>query len=78
MADAQVRPINGILDKRQGRHASTTQVTNTFINNTKDIASMITRLKAISSTTYTDARLAAMTPNDMIYAIRLNDEAGGI
>lgn len=78
MADAQVRPITGILDKRQGRSADTTQVSNTFANNIKDVASLKARLTAINATSYTPARLATMTVNDMIYAIRLNDEAGSI
>jgi hypothetical protein len=78
MADAQVRPLTGILDKRQGRSAATTQVTNTFANNVKDIASMRARLTAISGTTYTTARLDTMTANDMMYAIRVNDEPTSI
>lgn len=45
--------------------------------NFKDIAAMRTRLTAISATTFTAARLDAMTKNDMVYALRLNDEAAG-
>lgn len=78
MADAQVRNIGGHLDKRQGRSAPTTQVSNTFVNNTKDVASMKARLTAINPTSYSPERLATMTDNDMKYAIRLNDEAGSI
>lgn len=37
-----------------------------------------TRLKAISGTTYTDARLDQMTFNDMVYAIRVNDAPGSL
>lgn len=43
-----------------------------------DIAALRARLAAISGTTYTAARLNAMTMNDMIYAVRLNDSPGTI
>lgn len=78
MADAQVRNILGQVDKRQGRSTQSTQVTNTLVNNVKDIASMRARLTAINPTSYTTARLDTMTANDMLYAIRLNDDAGAI
>lgn len=78
MADAQVRNLLGVADKRQGRSSSSTQVTNTLANNLKDVASMRARLTAISATSYTPARLDTMTANDMAYAIRLNDDPGGI
>ncbi len=37
-----------------------------------------TRLKAISGTSYSDARLDLMTENDMIYALRVHDAAGSL
>lgn len=42
------------------------------------IDSMRTRLTAISATTYSAAQLDLMTMNDMIYAIRVNDQLGSI
>lgn len=68
----------GFKDKRQGRSSDTTQLSPTTVANLKDTASRRARLAAISSTTYTPAVLDAMTDNDMLYAIRLNDEAGSI
>lgn len=48
------------------------------MDNTDTIASMKTRLAAISGTTYTAAVLNTMTYNDMVYAIRLNDFASTV
>lgn len=42
------------------------------------IDAMRVRLQAISATTYSDAELDKMTVNDMIYAIRVNDQPGSI
>lgn len=42
------------------------------------IAAMKTRLNAISATSYTAERLATMSYNDMVYAIRLADHAGSM
>lgn len=41
-------------------------------------AALDARLTAISATTYTAARLASMTTNDKVYAVRLNDDANTI
>ena len=46
--------------------------------NYASITAMRTRLNAISATTYTAARMDAMTHNDMIYAIRQSDDLAGI
>ena len=45
---------------------------------TMSIEAMRARLKAISAANYTDARLNAMTMNDMVYAIRLADRPDSI
>lgn len=37
-----------------------------------------TRLAAINGGYYTAAKLNNMTKNDMVYAVRLNDDAGSI
>ena len=42
------------------------------VNNLSSVSLLRTRLKALSGTTYTDARLDAMTRNDMVYALRLS------
>ena len=42
------------------------------------IDSMRARLNAISSTSYSAARLNAMTTNDMMYALRVHDNMLGV
>ena len=78
MADAQVRNLLGTADKRNGRANSSTSIGSTPHANLKDVASMKARLTAINATTYTPERLNTMTYNDLIYAIRLNDEPTSI
>lgn len=43
--------------------------------NYASVSAMRTRLAAINGTYYTSARLDQMTVNDMVYAIRVNDDA---
>lgn len=76
MANLDVGNRQKIVDKRMGRGTAATVLTSDA--NTKDITAMRARLTAISATTNTAARLNAMTENDMLYAIRLNDDAAGI
>ena len=78
MTDAQVRNLLGTADKRNGRANSRTSIGSTPHANLKDVASMKARLTAINATTYTPERLNTMTYNDLIYAIRLNDEPTSI
>ncbi len=46
--------------------------------NYASINAMRTRLAAISGTTYTAAVLDQMSVNDMVYALRMNDDPGTI
>lgn len=46
--------------------------------NYTSISAMRTRLAAISGTTYTTAVLDQMSVNDMVYALRVNDDPGTI
>lgn len=48
------------------------------IDTTDNIAAMKTRLAAIDAGFYTTARLNTMTFNDMVFAIRTNDNASTI
>lgn len=48
------------------------------IDNADNITALRARLQAISATTYSDAELDKMTLNDMIYAVRVNDNASTI
>lgn len=63
-------------DKRQSQGSGGSSIS--APTDFQSVTSMRTRLNAISSTTYTAARLNTMTVNDMVYALRLSDEAGGI
>lgn len=71
MASAQSGNRLRVIDKRLSTSLGTDA-------NFKDISAMRTRLAAISGTTFTAARLEAMTKNDMVYALRANDEAAGL
>lgn len=77
MADAQMGPVNTrFVDKRRGR--SHDGVALTEAANYGKVSDLKTRLTAISATKYSAARLATMTVNDMVYALRLEsgDSAG--
>lgn len=78
MAQAQTRNILGVVDKRRDHLANTNAASSTTVSNIRDVNAMRTRLAAISGTTYTAAVLDKMTVNDMIYAIRVSDEAASI
>jgi hypothetical protein len=76
MANLDTANFVRVTDKRAGTGFTSTPFA-TKANYT-DIADMRARLTAISGTIYTAARLDQMTQNDMVYAIRLNDDAAGI
>lgn len=77
MANTQIgNPLN-VVDKRATASANTTSPIATEANYV-DVAAMRTRLNAISAGTYTAARMDTMTANDMVYAIRVSDDAAGI
>lgn len=78
MADSLIPGGGGIefVDKRrtQGQTASSVGTPANYDN----VPAMRTRLAAINSTYFTAARLNNMTANDMVYALRLADDAAGI
>lgn len=82
MANTQNYNERRFVDKRLAAvvngTAAANQHSDTFSTNTNDVASMRARLTAISAATYPAATLDKMTTNDMLYAIRLNDEAASI
>lgn len=78
MAQNQVRNLHGIADTRNAVKGGKDVHPFNNTQNVVDIAKMRSRLKAISASTYTDAQLDKMTMNDMLYAIRLNDEKAGM
>lgn len=77
MANFDIGNRQKVVDKRAGRGTTTSPLTTTDTN-ARDITTMRTRLTTISATTYTTARLNAMTENDMIYALRMNDDLAGV
>jgi len=76
MANLDVGNRQRVVDKRLGRGTTTNPVTSDA--SMKDITAMRDRLTAINATTFTAARPDTMTENDMLYAIRMNDDAAGI
>ena len=73
MAQADVDSNLGVPDKRrtQGSNGSNLATPANYVN----VAAMRTRLAAIG---YATATLDLMTKNDMIYALRVSDDAAGI
>ena len=78
MADAQMGPVNvKFVDKRRGRTQDGAALTEA--SNYGQVSTLKSRLAAISATKYSAARLATMTVNDMVYALRLETaDSGGI
>ena len=78
MADLDINDPLGVTDVRRGR-GTTGNHNMAEVANLTSINAMKTRLTALSPTTYTAARLATMTENDMMYAIRVaTADAAGI
>ncbi len=81
MADHQIGAVASdlaIVDRRKTTSAGDQTQHFGTVANYSSISAMRTRLAAISGTAYSAARLNSMTPNDMIYALRLNDDATSI
>lgn len=77
MADSQIGSVDlgfTFRNETQGTSAGLVATPANYVSNT----SLKARLTAISGTAYSAARLATMTQNDMLYALRLNDDAGTI
>jgi len=77
MANYQQDTVWKLVDKRHTINETSTPAAATFNTNTEDVYTMRTRLLAIGGI-YTNVYLDKMTRNDMLYAIRLNDELAGI
>lgn len=76
MANANLGVVRSVVDKRQTQGLDTQAIATPA--NYASVAAMRTRLAAISGTAYSAANLNSMTTNDMVYALRLNDDAAGI
>jgi hypothetical protein len=77
MATRTTKNEVGFVDKRWTQLALSPSVSASFMQQNGDVAACRTRLAAISAS-YTAARLDQMTLNDMLYAIRLSDEAASV
>lgn len=77
MADSQIGSIDLSLTFRNETQGTNAALVATPANYAS-IAALKARLTAISSTTWTTARMNQMTINDLIYAVRLNDDPGTI
>ena len=82
MADQQVGNIAGLPVVANGDADSPSNLSGTidpqggFINNDyQSIAALRTRLAAIDAGYYTADKLNEMSYNDMVYAVRVNDDA---
>ena len=78
MADLQNGPTDiGFVDKRRGRHYEGVAIAEA--NNMDTVGELKARLTALNATSYSAARLASMTVNDMVYALRVaSGDAAGI
>lgn len=78
MANTQTGPIKPgkYVDKRRGRDSGSQ--TQAEFANSQTVGTLRSRLTALNATSYTAARLDAMTVNDMQYALRIEsaDNAG--
>lgn len=78
MADTEVENRVGVVDKRRNpKGQNTARVLTGAAANYDDVAGLRARLGVINAGFYTAARLNQMTKNDMLYAVRLADDAGG-
>lgn len=81
MANLDMDPNDGMADKRftsKGAVEAGNAANIATPANYQSVSSMRTRLAAINAGYYTAARLNQMSRNDMIFAIRQNDDLAGI
>lgn len=69
MAIGTIQPVHNFVDKRRGRVQTGSEM-NANGYNILTVAEARTRLQSLNAAYYTNARLDAMTFNDMIYAAR--------
>lgn len=67
----------GFVDKRRSGSQSNATPLGTIANYASR-ATLEARLTAISATSYSASRLRQMNVNDLVYAVRLNDDSAGI
>jgi hypothetical protein len=77
VADAQIGAVNAAFTCKNQVQGSDAKTLNTPANYAS-IAALKARLQVIDADTYTDEVLNTMTVNDLVYAVRLNDDSGTI
>lgn len=78
MANVETENKVGFTDKRRTPGSPSRPGTDSTTINYNDVAALRARLIALNAPYYTTARLDALTKNDMVYAVRLADDAAGI
>lgn len=86
MADIERENPLGYVDKRRNNKGQDAGNTNgnpvaagtSDASNYASVAGLRARLAAVNGTYYTATRLNLMTKNDMVYAVRLADDAAGV
>ena len=73
---AQIGTAPGFIDKRitQGQLTDVLATPGSYASH----AALNARLTAIDGTLYSAAKLTLLTHNDKVYAVRLNDDSGGL
>lgn len=78
MADTERELEFGFVDKRNVQGAVASAGTTDSSANYNNVENLRARLTTINGSYFTAARLNNMTKNDMVYALRLADDAAGI
>lgn len=78
MADLDISSTVGYVDKRRGRGQTATTESVSEYANMPTIAAKKARLTTLAAASYSTARLATMTENDIDYALRLISDTASI
>ncbi len=80
MANHMVDSTNSvaIVDRRRSTNGPTSATSIATPANYASISAMRSRLTTLNGSYFTAARLDAMTANDMVYALRLADDAASV
>ncbi len=78
MADTEQEHTIGYTDKRRTQSQTKIPGTQGTTVNYNDVGALRARLTAVAAASYPATRLNTMTKNDMVYALRLADDAAGV
>lgn len=78
MADTEHENPLGVTDDRRTQNQTSAPGNLNVDNRYLSVGSLRAALAARSASTYTTSVLNRMTKNDMVYALRLFDDAGGV